>query len=35
MTRLRTFLKFAKFYRSLGYPRLKRLRMAWVLSRYA
>lgn len=35
MTRTRAFLKFIRFYRSLGYSPYQCLRMAWGMSRYA
>lgn len=35
MTRLRTFRKFVKFYRSLGLSPYEAMRRAWGMSRYA
>lgn len=35
MTHVRSFLKFVKFYRSLGHGRLDAARRAWRLARYA
>lgn len=35
MNRTRAFLKFVKFYRSLGHGRLDALRRAWRVARYA
>ncbi len=35
MTRLRSFLKFVRFYRSLGHGRVDSLRRAWGMARYA
>lgn len=35
MTRARAFLKFIKFYRSLGFGRYESLRRAWGMARYA
>lgn len=35
MTRARAFLKFVRFYRSLGFPRYEAVRRAWGMSRYA
>jgi len=35
MTRVRTFLKLARVYRSLNYSRCRSLRLAWGMSRYA
>lgn len=35
MTRTRAFLKFIKFYRSLGFSRYESVRRAWGMARYA
>lgn len=35
MTRIRSFMKFMKFYRSLNYSRRRSLRMAWGMARHA
>lgn len=35
MTRARSFLKFVRFYRSLGHGRFDAMRRAWRVARYA
>lgn len=35
MSRLSSFLKFMRFYRSLNYSRRRSVRLAWGMSRYA
>lgn len=35
MSRPRAFLKFVKFYRSLGFSRFQAMRRAWGMAKYA